>query len=105
MTEISPKSIEKKGKYPHTINADYFPQSRLFNKLYQIGFQPSEMSKRTHKCSRQSLCPDWRLLVHADEGGERQHQAPAGQRDVCTSCAPIGRSVGRNERHTGISRP
>lgn len=52
------------------------------------------MSKRIHKCSRQSLCPCWPLLVHADEGGESQDQVSAGQRDVRISCAPIGCSVG-----------
>lgn len=58
------------------------------------------MSKRIHKCSRQSLCLGWTLLVHADEGGESQDQVSAGQRDVCTSCAPIGCSVGRCGQET-----
>lgn len=89
MTEISPKKNS-----PHKVTLIIFP-SRLFNKLYQIGFQPSAMSKRIHKCSRQSLCLGWALLVHADEGGESQDQVSAGQRDVRASCAPIGCSVGR----------
>lgn len=58
------------------------------------------MSKRIHKCSRQSLCPGWPLLVHADEGGESQDQVSAGQRDVRASCAPIGCSVGRCGQET-----
>lgn len=110
MTEISPnKKIKKtkrkkKNKFPTQKVTLIFPP-QLFSKLYQIGFQPSAMSKRIHKCSRQSLCLGWPLLVHADEGGESHDQVPASQRDVRTSCAPIGCSVGRNERHTGISRP
>lgn len=101
MTEISPK---KKTISPHKVTLIIFPP-QLFNKLYQIGSQPSAMSKRIHKCSRQSLCLGWPLLVHADEGGESQDQVSAGQRDVRAPCAPIGCSVGWNERHTGISRP
>lgn len=97
MTGISPKSKEKKS--PHKITLIISP-SQFFNKLYQIGFQPSAMSKRIHKCSRQSLCLGWPLLVHADEGGESQDQVPAGQRDACTSCAPIGCSVGRCGQET-----
>lgn len=42
----------------------------------------------------------WPRLVHADEGGESQDQVSAGQRDVCTSCAPIGCSVGRCGQET-----
>lgn len=109
MTEISPnKKIRlKKRKKKHfptqKVTLIIFPPQ--LNKLYQIGFQPSAMSKRIHKCSRQSLCLGWPLLVHADEGGESHDQVPAGQRDVRTSCAPIGCSVGRIERHAGISRP
>lgn len=78
---------------------------QLSNKRHQIGSQPSAMSKRIHKCSRQSLCLAWLLLVHADEGGESQDQVSAGQRDMRASRAPIGCSVGRNKRHAGISRP
>lgn len=98
MTEISPnKKIRlkkrKKNHFPtQKVTLIIFPPQ--LNKLYQIGFQPSAMSKRIHKCSRQSLCLGWPLLVHADEGGESHDQVPAGQRDVRTSCAPIGCSVG-----------
>lgn len=89
----SPRSKGKKNKSPHKVPLTIFP-SRLFNKLYQIWFQPSAMSKMIHKCSPQSLCLGWPLLVHADEGGEGQDQVPAGQRDVRAPCAPIGCSVG-----------
>lgn len=93
--KLSPKSKKKKKKIPpHKVRLIIFP-SRLFNKLYQIRFQPSAMSKRIHKCSPQSLCLGWLLLVHTDEGGESQDQVSAGQWDVCASCAPIGCSVGR----------
>lgn len=87
---------ERKKNSPHRVSLNISPLTAFFffSKLYQIGFQPSAMSKRTHKCSRQSLCLGRAPLVHADEGRQSQDQVPAGQRDVRASCAPIGCSVG-----------
>lgn len=85
---------KQKKKIPHKVLWIIFLPQKAFQ-TNQIRFQPSAMSERIHKCSPQSLCPCRPLLVHADEGGERQDQVPAGQRDVRTSCAPVGRGVGR----------
>lgn len=105
MREISQKRRRKKKSIsPHKVTQVIFLPQLLY-KWYQIGFQPSVTSKRIRKCCRQSLCLGLPQLVHAHERGESQDQVSAGQGDVRASCAPIGCSVGWNERHTGINRP
>lgn len=44
-------------------------------------------------------------LVDADEGRQGQDEVPAGQRGVRASGAPIGGSVGRDERYAGVGCP
>lgn len=100
---LTPKKAKKKIiNFPHTKCSWLFSYFSFSTNVPRSDFshQQCQKKKRFHKCSPQSLCPRWPLLVHADEGGESQDQVPAGQRDVCAPWAPIGCSVGRCGQET-----
>lgn len=97
-------SNSTEGDHPH-VSTDYIPRCLTNSTRLDPVISTFRESLKAFYGSLHLVQNDVLQVEYAAEGGQRQHQGPAGEQHLGVPGDPVLSCAGRVERQAGIGRP